>query len=62
MLGALVRFLSTAKPENFQPMSANWGLVPAIADKADKKAKRIAMFRRGLAVFQEWLPQALKLG
>ncbi|MGQ9699750.1 MAG: methylenetetrahydrofolate--tRNA-(uracil(54)-C(5))-methyltransferase (FADH(2)-oxidizing) TrmFO [Candidatus Bipolaricaulaceae bacterium] len=62
MLGALVRFLSTAKPENFQPMSANWGLVPAIADEADKKAKRIAMFRRGLAAFQEWLPQALKLG
>lgn len=62
MLGALVRFLSTAKPENFQPMSANWGLVPPIAGEADKRAKRTALSRRGLAAFQSWVPQALKLG
>lgn len=55
MLGALVRFLATAEPENFQPMSANWGLMPPIEGKMDKKAKREAMFRRGLSAFQSWL-------
>ena len=30
MLGGLVRFLSGANPDGFQPMNANWGLVPAV--------------------------------
>jgi methylenetetrahydrofolate--tRNA-(uracil-5-)-methyltransferase len=55
MLGALVRFLATAQPENFQPMSANWGLVPPVEGRMDKRAKREAMFHRGLSAFQEWL-------
>jgi len=55
MLGALVRFLATAQPENFQPMSANWGLVPPVEGRLDKRAKREAMFHRGLSAFQEWL-------
>jgi len=58
MLGALVRFLATAQPENFQPMSANWGLVPPEEGRMDKRAKREAMFRRGLSAFQEWLKSA----
>ncbi|MCS7239977.1 MAG: methylenetetrahydrofolate--tRNA-(uracil(54)-C(5))-methyltransferase (FADH(2)-oxidizing) TrmFO [Candidatus Bipolaricaulota bacterium] len=61
MLGALVRFLATAEPKNFQPMSANWGLVPAIESKMDKRAKREAMFHRGLAAFQSWLSQIQSL-
>jgi methylenetetrahydrofolate--tRNA-(uracil-5-)-methyltransferase len=55
MLGALVRFLATAQPENFQPMSANWGLVPPVEGRMDKRAKREAMFHRGLSAFQGWL-------
>jgi methylenetetrahydrofolate--tRNA-(uracil-5-)-methyltransferase len=58
MLGALVRFLATAQPENFQPMSANWGLVPPVEGRMDKRAKREAMFHRGLSAFQEWLKSA----
>lgn len=57
MLGALVWFLATAEPENFQPMSANWGLVPPVAGKMEKKEKREAMFRRGLSAFQAWLQE-----
>ena len=30
MLGGLVRYLSSANPEGFQPMNANWGLVPDV--------------------------------
>jgi methylenetetrahydrofolate--tRNA-(uracil-5-)-methyltransferase len=55
MLGALVRFLASAQPENFQPMSANWGLVPPVEGRMDKRAKREVMFHRGLSAFQEWL-------
>jgi len=61
MLGALVRFLATAQPENFQPMSANWGLVPPVEGRMDKRAKREAMFHRGLSAFQEWLKSAWPL-
>jgi methylenetetrahydrofolate--tRNA-(uracil-5-)-methyltransferase len=59
MLGGLVRFLATANPENFQPMNANWGLVPPVEGRG-KKEKRQAMYRRGLEAFAQWL-SALKL-
>jgi methylenetetrahydrofolate--tRNA-(uracil-5-)-methyltransferase len=58
MLGGLVRFLATANPENFQPMNANWGLVPPVEGRG-KKEKRQAMYRRGLEAFAQWL-SALK--
>jgi methylenetetrahydrofolate--tRNA-(uracil-5-)-methyltransferase len=58
MLGGLVRFLATANPENFQPMNANWGLVPPVEGRG-KREKRQAMYRRGLEAFAQWL-SALK--
>ncbi|GIW23965.1 MAG: methylenetetrahydrofolate--tRNA-(uracil-5-)-methyltransferase TrmFO [Meiothermus sp.] len=55
MLGGLVRYLASANPDNFQPMNANWGLVPAEGGKGKKAEKRARMFRRGLQHFQGWL-------
>jgi len=55
MLGGLVHFLATANPENFQPMNANWGLVPPLPGRMGKKEKRQAMYRRGLEAFAGWL-------
>ncbi len=55
MLGGLVRFLATANPDNFQPMNANWGLVPAVTGRIPKKEKRQIMYRRGLEAFVRWL-------
>lgn len=55
MLGGLVRYLSSANPNNFQPMNANWGLVPAEAGKGKKAEKRARMFRRGLQQYRAWL-------
>ncbi|MCX7782228.1 MAG: FAD-dependent oxidoreductase, partial [Meiothermus sp.] len=54
MLGGLVRYLSSANPDHFQPMNANWGLVPADSGKGKKAEKRTRMFRRGLQQFQDW--------
>ena len=55
MLGGLVRFLKGANPNNFQPMNANWGLVPPVSGKMPKKERRQRMFERGLAAFESWL-------
>lgn len=61
MLGGLTRFLSSAQPEGFQPMNANWGLVPnapkkdAAGKRMGKKDRRIHMYRTGLAAFRSWL-------
>jgi methylenetetrahydrofolate--tRNA-(uracil-5-)-methyltransferase len=59
MLGGLVRFLSSANPDNFQPMNANWGLVPNAPKRRGqgKKERRAAMHARGLAAFEAWLEE-----
>lgn len=61
MLGALVRYLATANPDNFQPMNVNWGLVPSLPRKRgqSKKEQREAMYHRGLADFTEWVSEIL---
>jgi methylenetetrahydrofolate--tRNA-(uracil-5-)-methyltransferase len=63
MLGGLVRFLSSANPDGFQPMNANWGLVPNAPKKSPegrrmgKKDRRIHMCRTGLAAWRAWLDE-----
>jgi methylenetetrahydrofolate--tRNA-(uracil-5-)-methyltransferase len=57
MLGGLVRYLASANPDNFQPMNANWGLVPSEGGRGKKTEKRMRMFRRGLEDFLLWLAQ-----
>ena len=56
MLGGLVRYLATANPDNFQPMNANWGLVPTLAKQKGegKKERRMRTFRRGYGDFRGW--------
>ncbi|MEZ0349065.1 MAG: methylenetetrahydrofolate--tRNA-(uracil(54)-C(5))-methyltransferase (FADH(2)-oxidizing) TrmFO [Thermus sp.] len=58
LLGGLVRYLATANPEGFQPMYANWGLVPPVEGRMGKREKREVMYQRGLSAFARWL-QAL---
>lgn len=57
MLGGLTRFLATAQTDNFQPMNANWGLVPALPKQKSegKRERRTRTYRRGLAAFRDWL-------
>ncbi len=56
MLGGLVRYLTTANPDNFQPMNANWSLVPTLAKQKGegKKERRMRSFARGQGDFQRW--------
>jgi methylenetetrahydrofolate--tRNA-(uracil-5-)-methyltransferase len=59
MLGGLVRFLATANADNFQPMNANWGLVPVVAKRkgVGRKERREEMYRLGLEAFAAWLAE-----
>lgn len=52
MLGALIRYITSANPKNFQPINSNWGIVDIPADLAsmDKASKRLEMRKRALAV------------
>ncbi|HET8986512.1 MAG TPA: FAD-dependent oxidoreductase, partial [Trueperaceae bacterium] len=59
MLGGLVRYLSSANPDGFQPMNANWGLVPDVTKRkgVGKRERREEMYDRGLDAFRAWLAE-----
>ncbi|NIM52574.1 MAG: methylenetetrahydrofolate--tRNA-(uracil(54)-C(5))-methyltransferase (FADH(2)-oxidizing) TrmFO [Gemmatimonadales bacterium] len=55
MLGALMRYVSGADPEHFQPMNANYGLLPPLeAPVRDKRAKKRLLSERALAAMGEF--------
>jgi methylenetetrahydrofolate--tRNA-(uracil-5-)-methyltransferase len=60
MLGGLTRYLASANADGFQPMNANWGLVP-VAPKGrgapGKRERREAAYRAGLDAFGSWLEE-----
>jgi methylenetetrahydrofolate--tRNA-(uracil-5-)-methyltransferase len=50
MIGALCDYICTAEPDNFQPMKANFGLVPPLNPPVRNKRERYAAYaRRALA-------------
>lgn len=56
MLGALSRYISAASPKHFQPMNANWGIVPDLPEHIrDKKLRREAMAARSLKSLEAFL-------
>lgn len=56
MIGGLYRYLREADPEGFQPMNANFGLVPPCREKVSgKRAKRAAQAARALEAIDGWL-------
>src|SRR5215831_243903 len=53
--GALVRYISAANPDTFQPMNIHFGLLPPLETPTHpKKARRAAMIARALADLQAW--------
>jgi methylenetetrahydrofolate--tRNA-(uracil-5-)-methyltransferase len=58
MLGALLHYLQTADPANFQPMNANFGLLPPLPDVPRDKAKKKALLaERALAAMERFAGQ-----
>ena len=53
MLGALLHYVTTADPSNFQPMNANFGLLPPLSERVrDKRRKRELFAQRSLEAMQ----------
>jgi methylenetetrahydrofolate--tRNA-(uracil-5-)-methyltransferase len=59
MLGALLRYVHQADPAHFQPMNANFGLLPDLPERVrDKDKKRRWFAERALAAMRAFVDQA----
>ena len=57
MLGALANYVAHYDGKDFQPMNANWGIVPPLIERIkDKKEKNTLLAMRGLAALEAVLP------
>lgn len=55
MLGSLAHYIATADPEHFQPMNANFGILPPLDPPVRKKQERkLAYTKRALRVFEDF--------
>lgn len=60
MMGALSSYISDKMIENFQPMGANFGVIPPLPERIrDKKQRYEALAQRSLDWFHENLGGAL---
>jgi methylenetetrahydrofolate--tRNA-(uracil-5-)-methyltransferase len=59
MLGGLLRYVHQADPRHFQPMNANFGLLPDLPEpERDKQKKRERLAERALAAMRVFAGQA----
>jgi methylenetetrahydrofolate--tRNA-(uracil-5-)-methyltransferase len=55
MLGGLLRYLTTASPAAFQPINANFGLVPVLPQVVrDRQERNRLLATRAQADFAAW--------
>lgn len=54
-VGSLIRYLTQASPENFQPMKVNFGLLPPLERRVPKKVRRLSMSQRAIEDIKEWI-------
>ena len=60
MLGALYRYMCEADPRHFQPMNANFGLVPELGIRVkDKRIKKEKLAERALTDMARWRDESL---
>ena len=58
MIGALSRYISDESVKNFQPMGANFGVLPPLGEKIrDKKERYTALSKRGLDDLKRFMEQ-----
>ncbi|MED4127306.1 MULTISPECIES: FADH(2)-oxidizing methylenetetrahydrofolate--tRNA-(uracil(54)-C(5))-methyltransferase TrmFO [Shouchella] len=56
MIGSMAAYITTANPDNFQPMNANFGLVPPMNVRIkDKKERYEALAQRALGSIQNFM-------
>jgi methylenetetrahydrofolate--tRNA-(uracil-5-)-methyltransferase len=60
MLGALLHYVQSADPARFQPMNANFGLLPPLPERIrDKRAKYARLADRALAAMRAFAREAM---
>ena len=60
MMGALMHYVTRAEPDQFQPMKANFGLLPSLYPLVRNKRRRYdAYAKRSLAALEAWKSNAL---
>lgn len=52
--GALLRYITTADPANFQPMNVTFGIFPSLNAAVSKRERKMMMARRALERIVEW--------
>ncbi|HHT27242.1 MAG TPA: methylenetetrahydrofolate--tRNA-(uracil(54)-C(5))-methyltransferase (FADH(2)-oxidizing) TrmFO [Firmicutes bacterium] len=57
MIGALTHYITSADPENFQPMNANYGLLPPYPGIKGRAERKQAVAQRALASLEMWLAE-----
>jgi len=63
ILGALVRYVVDAAPGDFQPMNANFGLLPPLESRVrNKRERREQMAERSLAAMREFVDELERCG
>jgi methylenetetrahydrofolate--tRNA-(uracil-5-)-methyltransferase len=53
-LGALLRYITDPERKRFQPMNVNFGLLPPLDARLERKVRKEALARRALADMAEW--------
>jgi methylenetetrahydrofolate--tRNA-(uracil-5-)-methyltransferase len=53
--GGLLRYLTEATPENFQPMNVNFGLFPPLSGRVPKIQRRSGLSQRALETLESWM-------
>ncbi|MGH7814686.1 MAG: methylenetetrahydrofolate--tRNA-(uracil(54)-C(5))-methyltransferase (FADH(2)-oxidizing) TrmFO [Candidatus Binataceae bacterium] len=61
-LGSLVAYITDSARRDFQPMNANYGLMPPLAGAARGREKKIEMGNRALAAMTGWIESDLPAG
>jgi methylenetetrahydrofolate--tRNA-(uracil-5-)-methyltransferase len=54
-LGSLVAYITDSSRQDFQPMNANYGLMPDLRSRARGRQKKIEMGTRALAAIDDWI-------
>ncbi len=56
ILGAMANYITTANPDNFQPMNANFGLLPPLENRIkNKKERNEQLAQRALGAIQNFV-------
>ncbi|HWN57328.1 MAG TPA: methylenetetrahydrofolate--tRNA-(uracil(54)-C(5))-methyltransferase (FADH(2)-oxidizing) TrmFO [Methylomirabilota bacterium] len=54
-LGSLIAYITDERRRNFQPMNANYGLIPDLKIRARGRQRKIEMGTRALAAIDDWI-------